>query len=177
MSSKEWKVGDVAWAARWTPYDEQWIECPVCFGNKVVHLTLGNGDVVELPCDYCGKGYEKPTGRVIQRTPVARGERFHITEVRETRNEQGVEREYLCGNLLFSDDDLFETETGATAEAVIRAEKWQAEQNNRDACIKEKVHKSYSWNAGYHITEAKRLRKQADRHEELAKICKDRSKK
>jgi hypothetical protein len=53
----------------------------------------------------------------------------------------------------------------------------EEDQNNRAEHIKKNVHKDFSWNAHYHIRQANKCRKEALRHDELAKICKNKSRK
>jgi len=66
------KIGDVVYFAS-AGQRQVDIPCPVCFGKREVTLILGNGDSVELPCDYCGKGYDGPRGYVLEYEYAAKG--------------------------------------------------------------------------------------------------------
>lgn len=76
----------------------------------------------------------------------------------------------------FAVPDVFLTESAARTQAEGKKEELERDQRTRAECIKKNVHKSFSWNASYHLREAKRHRKDALRHDEKAQLCKERVK-
>jgi len=165
----EFKVGDVVWVPiaglRQVP-----VPCPVCFGKLVVRLELGNGDIVVLPCGNCSKGYEPPRGVVYEYTSDPSAEPRRISRIEREESESGVEVCYRDGSLVFR--EVFATHKDALDRAVEMAEERVAEESKRADHIKHDKNKSYAWNAGYHMREAKRAREQVAYHEKMAVLCK-----
>jgi SOS response regulatory protein OraA/RecX len=90
-----------------------------------------------------------------------------------------ISREYHFSGGYYArseDNMLFDTpeEAEARAEEII-AERFEAEKKNSDWIKKDKL-KSFAYNAGYHMREAKRCRAEAETHEEKAKLCSERAK-
>lgn len=173
----DYQVGDRPWYARFARYDEVRVPCPVCYGKREVKLILGNDDEVTLPCDYCGKGYEAPTGTVVEYQRTAEARQVTITAVDITETLSGVLRRYhWCDGYCADAEDLLGTE----AEANVRArEKAEAQRLDEESCVeylKKKAKASFSWNAGYWLKEANRCRRDAERYEEKARLCKARAK-
>jgi hypothetical protein len=50
------------------------------------------------------------------------------------------------------------------------------EQSTRAEYLKKNMNKKYSWNAGYHLKEAKRSEEQAAYHRKKAMLCKAKAK-
>lgn len=170
MESK-FKIGDHVWLARYGA-EESRVTCPVCFGHRAVTLILGNGDECRLPCDYCGKGYEGPRGYVTERTMVQRAEPGTVESV--TVSSAAVE---YHGDHWYGDAaNVFATEAEALARSAALAAEAQADEQRRVDYGKHDAKKTFAWNAGYHMREAKRKRADADRHDRMAVICKERAK-
>ena len=169
------KVGDRVWVARcdWVPVTKP---CPVCFGEKAVTLILGNGDHIQLDCDYCGRGYELPTGTVQEYEYVVAPECMTITNIEAQTNSEGTTYEYKSSYLCPQPDKIFLTKEEAEAKGLELKAELEKEQETRVEYIKKNFHKTFSWNAGYHRREAKRLRKTAEWHERKAQLCKARAK-
>lgn len=55
-------VGQKLWAIS-TGHSETWITCPECNGTKILTLVKGNGEIIELRCNYCERDFE-PRGIV-----------------------------------------------------------------------------------------------------------------
>ena len=168
----KFQLGETAWLPRFYPMSPERVACPVCCGKRVVHLILGDDSVVELPCDYCGKGFEEPTGFIIEHRPVARAERAVIDSI-TTNSDGSVEYRTSAGRFT---NEAYATEAEATAAAHELAAADTRDRETRAEHVKENQAKSYAWNAGYHMREAKRNRKSAEYHEKMAVICKDRAK-
>ena len=169
---KVYKVGEYVWYAT---YDSEEIKvpCPVCYGNKVVIVVLGNGDEVEVECDYCSRGFQGAQGYVkdYQRNPKAEQQRISKRRIEDGRD--GEEIEYISDNHYLKIEQMFDTEQEAYKYAVEWAEKDVQEKLDKP---KYKNEKSYTWNAGYHLKQAESKRNEVKYHEEKAKVCKARSK-
>lgn len=165
------KVGDRVWVARYGSTETR-VPCPVCFGTKAVTLILGNGEQMRLECDYCAKGYGLPQGTIAGVEYAPRAEERVIDRV----SVSATDVEYQSDCTIFRAPDVFATEAEALARAAVIAVQAEAERNARLEAAKEHAMKSYSWNAGYHMREAKELRERAERHERKAALCKAKAK-
>jgi len=167
----KYQVGDRVWHARcdWVPVKKL---CPVCYGKLKVTLILGNEDSVTMPCDYCRVGFSTPTGQIEEHEYVFEPKLVTITAVELLVTETETQVEYLGGCYVYKEDTLFRDK----AEATVKGEKLKADldkkQGTEAASIKIKRHEKYSWNAGYHLQLAKRDRESAERHEQMAVLCK-----
>ena len=169
-------IGDRLWIPR-TGNTQTQKPCPVCFGKLAVTIILGDDSRIGTMCDYCGKGFDGPTGveSVYERLPGA--ELFVVAEIRTVTTEDGESSEYTTANCrLARDGNLYATEQEAI-EASKDLQKEQIEYDEKRAeIIKGNVHKSFSWNVGYHRREAKRLREKIEYHERKAFLCEERVK-
>lgn len=172
----QFAVGDKAWYAKcqWEPIRQT---CPTCFGKKEVTLILGNGESVLLPCGGCSPGYELPTGYISVYDYVVKPEPITITSMNIEINGDREKVTYYSGSYCFDDLDVFPTEEEARIKAEAKKKKLDEDQRTRVEYIKKNVHKSFTWNAHYHIREAKRHKKEALYHEEKARLCKERANK
>jgi len=174
------KVGDRVWVAAYTQHAQLRETCPVCFGKLEVVVILGNGDSVTTPCSYCTRGHEGPFGFVNEYGPQADAKFMTITAIRSTEDGSGQHHEYHSGTAnsyrVLTPDLMFATESEAIAKGEELAAKAVADRDERAVYLKEKAHKSFAWNAGYHMRAAKRAREEAERHERQAVICKARGK-
>ena len=172
---RKYNVGDSVWFAH---YDMMQVEkpCPVCFGEKKVTLILGNGDIVSLPCDYCGKGFDDPRGYIKEYEYISRTEHTIITKVQSETNTTGEERKYCFGGRYADIQDLFDTEEEALIRCAEKVEQQKVEESTSAYRLKANHLKSYSWNAGYHLRQASDHRKRAEYHDQKAILCKEREK-
>jgi hypothetical protein len=178
-----YNVGDKAWLAR----DERKaveIPCPVCFGKLRVILTLGNGDEVSLNCNACERGYYGPQGTITEYEYTAGAIQVTIDGVDIEQSPRGEKREYRWGSTggeyasswhNAHEGELFATKEEALEECKKLVSQREADQL-REIAVKCKPGRSYSWNAGYHLTCAKKAHKEAEYHEKMAVVCKGRSK-
>lgn len=169
-------VGDRVWYAKcqWEPVTKT---CPTCFGKKEVTLILGNGENVILPCGGCSPGYDPPQGYISEYEYVVKPEPITITGMSIEIDRNGKEQvRYNSGNCFFDDIDVFSTEEEARTKAEAKKKDLDEEQRTRAEHIKKNVHKSFSWNAHYHMREAKKHRESALYHDEKAQLCKERAK-
>ena len=174
---KKWKVGDEGWSADFGNQQKD-VKCPVCFGKRQVTVILGDDTNVVVNCNYCGNGYEGPRGFVKEYEYCKDVKQVTITSVQTEETKDGIKQECgaMMGRCYEAGVTLFETKEEAEIEATKRAEKYQHDQDTRAIHIKKDQNKTYTWNAGYHMREAKRNRASADRHDQQAVICKARAK-
>ena len=168
---KTYKVGDRVWYATFGNREVQ-VLCPVCYGNKSVFVTLGNGDEVKVECQYCQLGFKAPKGFVTEYQHIPAAELLTIERCKVEQTFDGDVIEYTGGNFLLWPDRMFDTEEAAMTCAKEIAEKFEQERLSKP---KFKNEKSYAWNASYHIKQAQLKRKEAQYHEEKAVICKNKS--
>lgn len=168
-------IGDMVWIARhgMTEFHDP---CQVCFGKLSVIVILGNEDQVVVPCSYCGLGFDGPRGWTTECRIEPATEQVTITgrEIRE--GERDEVNYYGPRGSVYGQDIVFETEAEALAESVKLCEKEIKDRETRTAYIKGDKIKSFAWNAGYHLREAKRLREQIAYHERMAVLCKEKAK-
>jgi hypothetical protein len=141
-----------------------------------VVVILGNGDDVETPCSNCGHGFDGPRGFVIeyQITPAASAQ---VVTGRDIREGDTTEVTYhAAGGYVYDQTRVFETETEAMAKSVKVCEKEIQDRATRSEYIKWDKVKSFAWNVGYHLREAKKLREKIDYHERMATACKAKAK-
>ena len=169
-------IGDVVYYATFCPKTKVQVTCPVCYGKLEVTVTLGNGDSVVVPCDFCGKGYEGPQGTVVDYLPVANAEARVVTRINVQVTGDGEKREYVSMNSVLEDELCFATKEEAFARALELKEREETEANTRAERIKKDNLKSYSWNAWYHLRAAKDEEKRMEYHRKMAVLCKARSK-
>lgn len=173
---KEYNVGDVVW---WATYERHAIreDCPVCFAKRRVQVILGNDEIIEVDCDYCGKGWERARGFIeeiydyeskVRQTTVDKKEVTEGSEGRECR----YQTHHMGGNYTLDAEDIFDTKEEADARLVEKIAKANAEEAKRIASHKEHSNKSYGWHVGYHRNRATRARKDLEYHEAKASAMK-----
>ena len=166
-----YKVGDKVWIASFSQAREVVVPCPVCYGDKNVIVTLGNGEAVEVECQYCQVGFRGAIGTVKEYIQDARAENVTITRRIVEERAGGDEIEYYTSRCEIKPEMMFDTKAEAQAKAD---EMMQAYNTNKSP--KYKNEKSYSWNAGYHMKAAQKAEAEAVYHKQKAQICKDKSK-
>ena len=171
---KKFKVGGVVYV---TTCGQRFIKitCPVCFGKLEVTLILGDDSRVLLPCKYCAPGFEPPRGVVDEYVAGARVDTRIITSMDTTESDVETHR-YNCSGYISDDTNTFATQEEADEHAAKLAKEEQKRLTTQAEYLKKENHKSYSWNAGYHRRTAKKHRKDAEYHDEMAVLCKERAK-
>jgi hypothetical protein len=166
------KVDDVIYVAKFNTRKFN-VDCPVCFKKGTVGLILGNGDIVTMPCEFCNRGCgTSPTGYVSDYRLEAGTEAIVVNEVKIEVTNQGQKIEYVSGYSLYQADVVFKTAEEAMKYAVLKVAEQNKELETKAEHIKGKPSKNYSWNAGYHIREAKNHEKKIEWHKKMAVICK-----
>ena len=177
---KKYNVGDKIWFAH-CGHREVTKTCPICFGKKEVTLILGNDDKVIIECNYCGscshyKGYDYSSGYIKEYEYVAEPEQFTITHIKSECSKEGETYTYHSDHYYFEQDIIFDTREEALAKCNEIVAQKEKEETTRAEYLKNDKHKNFAWNACYHLRTAKKNREEAEWHEKLAKLCKERSK-
>ena len=163
----KYHVGQVLWFAQYTKTVQVTKTCPICYGNKKVHLTLGNGDVLEVPCEHCrynGLGEPQGTVKVWEHGTAPR--QVTITKVIEETQVSGTKTEYRQNCDCLAEDLLFVAEEAA----MVKCQELFREAEETETC-KLKTMESYVKNAGYHLEAAARARREVASHEAMAARC------
>ncbi len=169
---KEIKIGDTIYVSKFG-HTQIKIDCPVCFGKKVVVLILGNEDSVEMRCEYCrGDCCSPSNGYVKEWRMSADVETVIVSQIRTRQTASENEIEYQADSRIYYTKDVFATEEEALTESARRATQYNIDQETKAEHVKGKPDKNYSWNAGYHIREAKKAKEKVEYHSKMAKICK-----
>jgi len=169
------KVGDMIWWAKCgtTQVKEK---CIVCYGDLVVKVTLGNGDVVKIPCNYCSTRFETPRGYTTRYKYTSQVEYVKIERINRTETADGEKVKYHNSCYVLYDGVICETKEEAEKVCEEKIKQHELDEVTRAERIKKDQVKSYAWNAGYHLRNAKDHKRQAEYHDKMAIICKDRSK-
>jgi len=167
-------VGDVVWYAD-VGVKEVEQPCPVCLGKKKVVVILGDDTPCIVACQFCAHGAEEPTGIVREYRYLAEPKQMNVTGKTVRITERGSEVEVYASNHVLN-DRTFRTEGEALAKCQELATKQLEEDAERARDLRRAQKKAYSWKAGWHLTEAKRHRAQAEYHERLAVVCRARVK-
>jgi hypothetical protein len=174
---KRFMVGDEIYVSEFGNKQIE-LDCPVCFRKGVVTLILGNGDSVEMPCEYCKSGLGTPSKGYVNEWIMDAGvKKVTITEVIIKQTAEGNKFDYLSHSHIYYTKDVFATEKEALEESRRRADKYNLERETKAEFIKGKPDKNYSWNAGYHMSLAKKAKMKVEYHTKMAKICKGRASK
>ncbi len=173
---KDLKLGDTAWWARCG--DRELTEtCPICFGELKVHLILGNGETVELECEYCGKGVGYPIGSVKECAWIAEPEIVVISSISSECRDNGCEVRYgIQRGYSIDAENLFATKEEALDECDKMIKKRDRDEFSRVEYLKQNNKKNYSWNAGYWKRQIKRAKKDIENWSKKYIVCKERSK-
>lgn len=167
-------IGDRVWVARaGTTQMER--PCRVCDGRLRVTLILGSGEQVAVECAYCSRGFEGSVGVEPYYAWEATAAHYTVTGIEVLRNEQGEVVRYQSGGAraytTFDAADCYATYDDAVASGARLVAQHEAEQEEQMS-RKEKDRRSYSWNAGYHLREAEKARKQVLYHDRKAESMK-----
>lgn len=175
-----YKIGDKVWLARYT-FEKKYRDCIVCFGNREVTVILGDGTHVMVNCEHCSAGFESPTGEESYYEYTVEPELITITDIESHATAEGITYEYThrisdCQRQCLPNDIIFDTEEEARAKGIELKEIAESNQIQRGLLGKNLKHKSYSHKAGYWIGQANKARKDAERYDKYARICKEKSK-
>ena len=124
------------------------VTCPVCYGNRTVTVTLGNGEHVAVECDGCGLGHESPQGTVREYTYEPGVKSFTVKAVTSMhgeswwlRAEEGHDSEW--SNLYATEDKAWKVSRERMADAL-------ADNARRSATSNRKMLSRLAWTVRYH---------------------------
>ena len=180
MTERErFSIGDHVWVAGagQSPLQRP---CRVCAGDKTVTLILGSGEQVSLDCGMCAAGHHAPTGVETYYEYGAVAVLYRVTGIEAVVDEEGERVRYRSGSdgaySILDHEQCYATREEALASCAPLIAEHEAEQERRMAFKEKNTNKSYAWNAGYHLREAKRCRTEAERHERKAVLLKAKAK-
>lgn len=131
--SFKYSIGDKVFAAG-SKYSDASIECPSCFGKKVVTVTFGDGSSEVIPCPTCKLGYGGPYGRIYYKKYIPTVECLTIGSFRH----DGEENTYMCeetgvgGGRVYREGALFDNYDSALIaahDADVKQQAYILEQN------------------------------------------------
>ena len=139
--------------------------CPVCFGKRCVTVILGNGELENVLCEYCGNGYEGPRGYVVDHEPQSAVRQAIITGASFTNCKWEFALDY--GRTGTGESELYRDEESAEAARAKLMEETKKEEasvlTNRVNYSKTKL----TWRVGYHRKRIRDLEREAEHHRKL----------
>lgn len=144
-----------------SPHEKTAVPCPVCAGNKSIDVTLGSGEVVKVPCEGCGLGWDGPRGYIEEHSLIPRVRPFTI---------QSVSAFYGDGMWSVSDgerttqfSELHATEFDAMQSAIAQSE--ALELANIDTRVRKRMEtQKAGWHIRYHREQIKDLERKLEWH-------------
>ncbi len=141
------EIGKTYWLPRWHPEKIQ-VPCPVCYGNRVLAVTLGNGESVEVECDGCGLGFEGPRGFVHEYSYEAKVLPFTVKEINSMHGGtwwlQSVEGDTAQW------DTLCDTQALGMAKSLEVLQTQLDENTRRSTALSKQALKKVGWTVRYH---------------------------
>ena len=173
-------MGDKVYRATYKE-TEKFITCPDCCGTKHVSVILGDGTSVTIECGGCDPGgYQSSTGAIKQYEYKVEVVECTVVGVRAQYGE--IEYDLLPRFNVNSfcyytvkDEEVFCTHQEAAEYGEVLRLKHESEANKR-LMAKTKDHKSWAWNAAYHMRCIKKLEAELEYHKSKAIICREKSK-
>ena len=139
--------------------------CPVCFGKRCVTIILGNGELENVMCDYCGKGYEGPRGYVVDYELHSAVRQAIITGASFTNHKWEFALDYgrtgTGESELYRDEESAEAARSKLMEKMKKEEAWMTE--NRLNYSKTNL----TWRVGYHRKRLRDLEREAEYHRKM----------
>ena len=167
MNVPKFGLGDNVFRASYDK-QEKYVQCPDCFGKRVLRVELGNGEVVAIDCTGCSSGYESPSGVIKQYDFTVNCDKFSITGISTSPERIEYDLNNYGGSYYTSNEgDLFLTKEEALANGELKKKAHEDEENRR-FMAKTKDHRKWSWHVTHHRSGAKRAKEEMERH--LAKL-------
>ena len=171
----KYKIGDSVWLAR-AGVETVRKTCEICFGNRVAHLTLGNGEVLEVACKYCDVGFSGSLGYRNEYEYTTEPQLFTIDGIESEINENGEKIRYRSASYILDEDKIYTEREDAEKEGKLIASKKEKEEFEKTKYIKHEQGKSFTWNAGYYKRKIKDAEKEIEYANRKMKVCKERAK-
>ena len=151
------------------------VPCPVCFGNKIIHIILGDSSVIEMRCEYCLDELWNSRGWVYSEYYQVGDAEYRIVTGFDVSGESEVR--YRFGGQIAYADHVFLTREEAMEAALVLMENYNEEEEKRRSVLKHNALKSYSWHVGYHQRTAKQALKDYEYHSKMAVLCQEKVRK
>ncbi len=161
------KIGDIVYNVEEVRYLSESI-CPDCGGTKHLHVTLFNGEELDIPCETCKNGYHGPRGKVSIYSIGAYVREYTIRGIVTTSNGSSYNLSYwstyqetcpATGAIVarcshpptahVAAEELYVTKDIAELKAS-EQQKILDQENAARAKLKIKDHKSWAWHVSYH---------------------------
>ena len=162
MDKPPFQLGDTVYVVqgcRSVPVEKT---CPVCFGKRCVTVILGNRELENVLCDYCGNGYEGPRGYVVDHEPQSAVRQAIITGASFTNHQWEFALDY--GRTGIGESELYRDAESAEAARAKLMEEIKKEEvrmlTNRVNYSKTKL----TWRVGYHRKRIRDLEREAEYH-------------
>lgn len=151
-------IGDkvfVAWATSHCGVEK---ECPVCFGQTMVKIVLGDLSTVAVKCGYC----THTPGKAIVREA-----RCGVTECEVIGVEKnGEEFRYRYSPSVYDEVGIFDDESEAQSTADQAFPTYKEHADRIAAQIPHDKWESSSWSVGYHRAQIKAARRSIEWHQQ-----------
>lgn len=156
-------LGQAVFLVRAGAWHQKHVPCPVCFGKRSVIVILGNETSETVLCDYCVKGFEGPSGTVIEYGAESRVETHIVSGFHYGRDgweiflERGHCERMIEGNL------FFDKESAEARRIFLHAECKKQSQADFESQF-ESARRKITWTAGYHRNQIRDLEKKIAWH-------------
>ena len=162
MDKPPFQLGDTVYVVqgcRSVPVEKT---CPVCFGKRCVTVILGNGELENILCEYCGNGYEGPRGYVVDHEPQSAVRQAIITGVSFTNHKWKFALDY--GHTGAGESELYRDEASAEAARAKLMEEIKKEEASLLANRLNYSKTKLTWRVGYHRKRIRDLEREAEYH-------------
>ncbi len=160
MNTPPYTIGETVFIGLATPYGQEQVPCPICFGKGAVTLILGNGEHQPVECEFCRCGLERATGLVLRYAPRSEVKRGAVTGLNERYGEWKVE---VDGWMQDVDHIFRDPKSAEICRIRLHAEAEKQAQQNFESQFKG-AKKKTTWNAGYHRKEIQELERKLEWH-------------
>ena len=164
-------VGEEVWAVG-HEHREEWISCPECAGTKALRLVKGNGEEIELACNYCGPGYDPPSGRVTHLVYDCQPERFVCRRV--LRIEGDVVEYSESATRLRRSNELFRDREECAKVCAQKNVEYQQDRERREIANLESKRRSLAHSSHYWTSQRSKLLRDLGHIEARIRIIKER---
>jgi hypothetical protein len=163
---EEKNIGDKVWWAV-TEHRQTKVVCPICFGERIVTLILGNGEEVKTECEYCKIGFESARGFTMEYERFSDVKEIIITGKEVTENSDGKKIEYRSNTdghnyCLYPNDNIFNTKEEAEFRVKQMIKSWEDDEVKRIAHKKKSNQTHLSWSVGYYKKKLKDAKKDVE---------------
>jgi hypothetical protein len=156
-------IGQRLWVSS-SGHGEEWITCPECDGAKILTLVKGNGEVIELSCNYCAPGCESPSGvvrRIVydcQPVPfVPKRVEMYGQEFRYSESEPDA-----TAYQTFAAGDIFEDREACSAACVTKNAEYRANAERQEIANLASKRKNLEHSSHYWTTRLRSLERDAE---------------